>query len=567
MKFSRLLLFVFTALFLGFSHQSQSSELDAIKSLPIQDAGRVKPFDSFARESLQLIYGKQEFQNRPAIEVVMTLFLVPEAWEKKEFIQVSHRGLKEALKLPIEKAYFAPEEILVNDRLGYVFQELQSKRETQEKLNPYFQSVQRLQNQLSVMLAIKNGQAFKIFPRSETSSDSSWMSIAELSAMGQDEKLAKPSEIETQAQNQFVAITKSFVHALPGVDQSAHGATETHFDQDIQKFKDLAAKQNSQYAKYLKDVDLEAHYNSLQPFMWTWIFYLVAAILMAFAWLRQGGTSSNNTLLVFHKSAWFFALLAFALHTYGFSLRVYLAGRPPVSNMYESVVWVSWGCVLFSLIFEYLQKKYYILISGAAVGVLCLIVASLAPAILDSSIQPLEPVLRSNFWLTVHVLTITLSYSAFFLSFAIADLGLIYFLKSKKEMDKIRSIHQAIYRVMQVGVVLLAAGIILGGVWADYSWGRFWGWDPKETWALIALLGYIAILHGRLAGWLREFGFIAASVVSFSLVLMAWYGVNYVLGAGLHSYGFGAGGVQYVTAFVLAHLLFVLYVGVMRNRA
>ena len=111
----------------------------------------------------------------------------------------------------------------------------------------------------------------------------------------------------------------------------------------------------------------------------------------------------------------------------------------------------------------------------------------------------------------------------------------------------------------------MAAGTILGGVWADYSWGRFWGWDPKETWALIALLGYLAILHGRLVGLVKDFGMVVWSIVTFSLVIMAWYGVNYVLGAGLHSYGFGAGGVEYVTGFVFVHVLFVIYVAVVRQ--
>jgi cytochrome c biogenesis factor len=127
--------------------------------------------------------------------------------------------------------------------------------------------------------------------------------------------------------------------------------------------------------------------------------------------------------------------------------------------------------------------------------------------------------------------------------------------------ERVRSATQATYRAVQIGVVLLAPGIILGGIWADYSWGRFWGWDPKETWALIALLGYIALLHARLTGWIQNFGMLAGSVVASCLVIMAWYGVNFVLGAGLHSYGFGAGGVEYVTAFVIAQLIFVAYVG------
>ena len=117
--------------------------------------------------------------------------------------------------------------------------------------------------------------------------------------------------------------------------------------------------------------------------------------------------------------------------------------------------------------------------------------------------------------------------------------------------------HFWLYRVLQLGVLLLAAGTILGGVWANYSWGRFWGWDPKETWALIALLCYIMTLHGRLAGWWTQFGLVVASVVCFLAVLMAWYGVNFVLGKGLHSYGFGIGGETYVATFVVLDLLFV----------
>jgi ABC-type transport system involved in cytochrome c biogenesis permease subunit len=143
---------------------------------------------------------------------------------------------------------------------------------------------------------------------------------------------------------------------------------------------------------------------------------------------------------------------------------------------------------------------------------------------------------------------------------------LYYYLRGEKQNhEKIKEITTGIYRSMQIGVAFLAPGIILGGIWADYSWGRFWGWDPKETWALIALLGYLAVLHARYAGMIRNFGLVVTAIVTFSLVIMAWYGVNFVLGAGLHSYGFGAGGLEYVSAFVAAHMLAVVYVSVIRR--
>jgi ABC-type transport system involved in cytochrome c biogenesis permease subunit len=124
---------------------------------------------------------------------------------------------------------------------------------------------------------------------------------------------------------------------------------------------------------------------------------------------------------------------------------------------------------------------------------------------------------------------------------------------------------QLSYRAMQFGTVLLAAGTILGGVWADYSWGRFWGWDPKETWALIALLCYLAVLHGRFSGWVTQFGFALWGVICFMSVLMAWYGVNFVLGVGLHSYGFSSGGISFVLIYMGIQLAFVLWVVVMRK--
>lgn len=240
----------------------------------------------------------------------------------------------------------------------------------------------------------------------------------------------------------------------------------------------------------------------------------------------------------------------------GFGMRVAISGRPPVSNMYESVIYVGFGVAVFGLIFELIYRKKYILTAAAAVSTLALILADNCPTILDPSLRPLEPVLRSNFWLVIHVMTITLSYAAFALAMGIANITLGYFLVGSSNGAAISALSRFAYKAIQVGVLLLAAGTILGGVWADYSWGRFWGWDPKEVWALVALLGYLCVLHSRFAGWVGQRGLAALSVVCFCLVVMAWYGVNFVLGAGLHSYGFGGGGKGWVCSAVLFNLLY-----------
>ncbi len=534
---------------------------DPLRYLPVQDAGRVKPLDTLARETLQLVYGYETYktpkgERRPAIEIVMTWMLIPRYWDTQKIVQITHKGLKDSLDLPAEEKYFSPEELFANPRTSLVFQELNSFRATKQKLSPYFQAVQRLENQLGMYQAIKNGYGIRVVP--PRAGDDSRLAD---DPHGEAARWLSVSELQGELQDKFGEIIKAFVRSLPADEDIpvAPGDNESgpSLSEAVENFKASARAENPALYPADRVIAVEVHERSFHPFMYTWILYLLSGVVLAYAW--HLGTSKIG--LGFYRAGWVLTVLAFLLHTYGFGLRIYLTGRPPVSNMYESVVWVSWGTVLFAAIFEALYRRRFILLAGTAVGVLCLIVADMAPTILDRSIQPLEPVLRSNLWLTVHVLTITLSYSAFFLAWGLSNIGLGFILVGERPTsDRMRAIVQTVYRTLQIGVVLLAAGTILGGIWADYSWGRFWGWDPKETWAFIALMGYIALLHGRLIGWVKNTGLLVGSVVAFSLVIMAWYGVNYVLGAGLHSYGFGAGGVQYVAGFVILNFIYLAYV-------
>ncbi|MFL6583403.1 MAG: cytochrome c biogenesis protein, partial [Chthoniobacterales bacterium] len=260
------------------------------------------------------------------------------------------------------------------------------------------------------------------------------------------------------------------------------------------------------------------------------------------------------------------AVVGLAFHAGGIALRCMIAGRPPVTNMYESIIWVSFAVTFFGMMFFARYRTPVYLLAALPVTLTALLLVFQMPIAMPASIDPLVPVLRDNFWLTIHVLTITLSYAAFALAMGFGHILLFRYARNPRETRSDAPMHFWLYRVLQLGVLLLAAGTILGGVWANYSWGRFWGWDPKETWALIALLCYITTLHGRLAGWWTQFGLVVASVVCFLAVLMAWYGVNFVLGKGLHSYGFGIGGETYVVSLVIADLLFVAF-AVWRYRA
>jgi cytochrome c-type biogenesis protein CcsB len=545
---------------------SQPEGMEALKRLPIQDAGRIKPFDTFARETLQMVYGKtsykplvkpgeeasKDLRSRSALEIVMTWFLAPQFWDEQPIVELKLAALKEALNLEKTRDRFSPRELFANDRLGLVFQDLASHRETKEKLNPYFQSVARLENQLGVYQAVKDASILRLVPPHP-----------EAAVQGRDPLLPKEPDrwrsvrdLDGALKDKFGVVAKSFIRALPGAEATLSDAETPTLLAAVEDFKSAARAENSVLYPDGKDIGIEVHYEEFHPFRVAWIIYVLSAIAMGIAWNREGRAGGKPLVRI----AWGLAILAFLIHSYGFGLRMYLTGRPPVSNMYESVIWVSWGTMLFAFIFEFKQKARFVLLAGTVVATLCNIVADGVPHVLDGSLQPLEPVLRSNLWLTVHVLTISISYSAYFLAWALGNIGLGFVARGEgANSPRIEQLTIAIYRCMQVGVVLLAAGTILGGVWADYSWGRFWGWDPKETWALIALLGYLALLHARLSGWVKSIGMLVGAVVSFNLVIMAWYGVNFVLGAGLHSYGFGAGGVEYVSALILLNMAFVGY--------
>jgi ABC-type transport system involved in cytochrome c biogenesis permease subunit len=184
--------------------------------------------------------------------------------------------------------------------------------------------------------------------------------------------------------------------------------------------------------------------------------------------------------------------------------------------------------------------------------------------------SPLQPVLRDNFWLTIHVLTIVSSYAAGALAWGLGILSLGHYLLGRyshgangrtRPPEACVDLAGYIYKAMQVAVILLAAGTILGGLWADVSWGRFWGWDPKEVWALVSLLAYIVVLHGRYAGWIGNFGLAAGAVLGAAVIGMSWYGVNFLLGAGLHSYGFGQGGQTEFFAFLIANFVLLAAAG------
>ena len=233
----------------------------------------------------------------------------------------------------------------------------------------------------------------------------------------------------------------------------------------------------------------------------------------------------------------------FCLHSFLLLSRWVILERPPVSNMVETVIYVPWVSVLLGLILSFNNRATLIAASLTAAALL----ATLPISHLESGFENVQPVLNSQYWLTIHVLMVVGSYGAFFLAAVLAHLYLFF---PKQFAGTLRPLLISVY----CGTTLLIAGTILGGVWAAQSWGRFWDWDPKESWAFITCCAYLILIHAHRFRWIAERGLAMGAIAGILFVSFTWYGVNYILGTGLHSYGFGSGGELLYFGFVVVEL-------------
>ena len=516
--------------------QFQPDGLDPLRTLAVQLDGRKKPLDTVAKETVAQIHGATTYQppegeTQDYLSTYLQLWFNTRNWNEEPFILVSYRPLKEAVGLDLDRKQFTFQELMGNGALGALVQQAHQQQINDGDLSRNQREALTVEDRVSLLYQTVGDQQLPIVPH-PTDSKGTWVGLATAQQYYDPDAVAPLLA-------QFAMMQQSLLshgNHLPLVGQLA-----IDLKAGLQQLSPTIYPNQAKLAE-------EVHFNHFHPFGKAWQLYALAlgAMLLSLRW-------------PVYWSALGLFTAGIAMQSYGFFLRMQIAGRPPVTNMYESVVWVGFGIAAIALMFELISRRRYYLLVAAPLAVVCLVLADSLPAVLDPSISPLVPVLRDNFWLSIHVPTIALSYASFALALGLGHLTLGNYLFTPQAKGRIKTLSQLNYQVLQVGVLLLTAGIILGGIWAHFSWGRFWGWDPKETWALIALLCYLAPLHGRLVGWIGDFGLTVASVVSFNGVLMAWYGVNFVLGTGLHSYGFGTGGSELAIASVVGlDLLFVL---------
>lgn len=509
-------------------------DLRHVASIAVQSDGRTAAFDTAARQAVRHVCGRERWQGHDAMTVVLSWMFARRDWLEVPCIKVEHEPLKIALNLPVERRHFSLRELSMLEPLQRLIVAADEARHADRPLDALQRQADDVAGRMGALQHFLSGGGLALVPP----------------AGDPNGAYVRLDEIKHRADaGALHAAWTQTGQAFVRGDAVAFDAASRQLGQLLRSAGGAAYPSPTHLAR-------EIHYNRVHPFRWAWIASALAMVLgLAGMYLRRARWDALTVVATAVGCGFFL---------YGFVLRWLIAGRAPLSNMYESLVMFAGSIGLFALIFYFVFRQRVALTVAAALSAAGLILADVLP--LDASIRTLPPVLRNTAWLTIHVLTIMLGYGAAALSMGVAHVQLGLHTLAPQRVAQAKEVLRLNYWIMLVAVIFLTAGIVFGAVWANASWGRYWGWDPKETWSLITLFGYLGVLHARFTGWLRDFGVAVASIVCFQLVLMTYYGVNYVLGTGLHSYGFGAGGLGWIAAYLGVECA-VIFGAILRYRA
>ena len=563
-------------------------DLSSFGKFPVLVGGRVKPLDTVGRNSLLIIHGKQELR----LEDGRTLSAI--AW------------LTDVLfNAPVADQY--PVFLIQNDEVLGLFGWQQSQRKyfSFTEFSPFLKQIEEQGDQAdkleavqrsayqSAILNLRNGLTLYQRLKNSLQLESTVNYAAELKAYaenvpnaakaaaqaqrGENFDHAKLNDVAELIQKYEKISEMAYILAVPPLDRTgdwhsigdsllhsvatgvihpivleyaqvgdAYRATDrAAFDQHVDQTANWLAKEQ---AKPVKRASFEFLFNRLQPFTQSMALYILAFLLACTSWLGWSRT--------LNRSAFYLLLLALAIHTFGLVSRMYLQERPPVTNLYSSAIFIGWGAVIVSLILERTYRDGIGAACAGAIGFVTLIIAHHLAGSGDT-LEMLQAVLDTNIWLATHVVCITTGYSAMFLAGMLAILYVVrgVFTRSLKK-ETADSLARMTYGVVCFATLFSFVGTVLGGIWADQSWGRFWGWDPKENGAVLIVLWCAITLHARWGGFIRQRGLMMMAIFGNIVTSFSWFGVN-MLGVGLHSYGFMQKAFPWLLGFMISQLALI----------
>ena len=505
--------------------EEHSEKLASLLVLDFQ--GRVIPMHTLCDQLLRKILRDNKFEEKNAVQTVMSMHMYPGYWVNADIIYVSSKGeLREKFGMTGSLTSYQN----LTDEAGQfklakeyatAHQKLESKR------NEFDKQLIKLVERYQVVQAIFGWQYMKIIPL-KNDPNNSW--FIPLSA----ELMQKDSISSGLALNY-----------LSSIDKAAKDGDYSKTDKLLEELKSFQRDAAADFVPSESKVAMEISYNKMSIFKNSFRAYLLfGVILLILFFVKVFAGPSQKVQKAFKRIGQvitLFVLVIFLYHGYGIYMRWQISGHAPWSNGYEAVVFIAWITMLTGLFFS--RKNLTILAGTAILASLMIFVTEMN--LMDPEITPLQPVLKS-YWLMIHVAVITGSYGPLGISCILGLLSLLLYIFRTKGNSKIvtMNINELTYvseMTMTIGVFMLTIGTFLGGIWANESWGRYWGWDPKETWALVAGLVYAVILHLRYIPSLRnKFTFNVVSFWGYSSIIFTFFGVNFYL-VGLHSYAQGVG--------------------------
>ena len=514
--------------------------------------GRIEPVDTYTDKLLRKIYRSDTFEGLSSEQVIIGFLMNPSYWGNIPFIRQTNKELPQAYSLPEGKyirffdVFSEDGSYLISDAVDKAYSRPAAERSRLEK------DLLKLDEKINILYSLQQGKMFALFPLPGDTSGK-WYSPGD--------------DLSVYSGKDSLFVSKIMPWYLGEASDALRTGTWESAGEVLSMMNVYQQKQSAIPLLTEKQVSWELFYNKARLFFWSAMGYMAVGLLLLIFVVGQLLKPRRwvKTVIIPLVAL---VVLIFLLHTSGIGIRWYISGRAPWANAYESMIYVAWATALAGLLF--IKRSFMTLALAAFFAGIILFVANLN--FMDPEITPLVPVLKS-YWLMIHVAVITASYGFFGISFLLGLLTLAFM--SAGSPSKVALLQPHIHELriinemsLHIGLYLLTAGIFLGAVWANESWGRYWGWDPKETWALITMVVYAFILHARFLPALRsDYAFSVMSVLGLASVLMTYFGVNYYL-SGLHSYGGGdtppgltAVFITYACAFAL-----MIYAGYRRAR-
>jgi ABC-type transport system involved in cytochrome c biogenesis permease subunit len=576
--------------------------------LPVLTNGRVQPLDSLARNSLLQLREKQTANVEPwkdnmerpkilsATEWLMAMLMDPAKADAIPVIRIDNPDLKGLLSLPMDADKEKQTDgkhfswVQIREKLG----ELQTEANRAGKLDqshrtPFDQAVLHLWNGVGIYMRLQNtlqpqnaknwSQEFAEYrshvpagvtaaraqqagqPFDEAALDALMTDLSRFDAMRQLEPpLLVPPHGTDDHQHGWMRMGEALMEvargdtphfSITGYAQMAGAYRDGRIEDFNRAVTEYRAALSTQFGTELQKTKNEQWFNAFAPFYKSLTLYVVAGLCALGFWVNPGG------LEWLRRSAVWLVVLALIIHTAGLIFRMTLEGRPPVTNLYSSAIFIGWGACILGLILERFWRNSIGVVVSSVVGFLTLIVAHHL-SLSGDTMEMMRAVLDTNFWLATHVVVVTLGYAS---TFVAGFLAIVYIVRGlfTTGLDPAtgKSLSKMVYGIVCFAALFSFVGTVLGGIWADQSWGRFWGWDPKENGALIIVLWNALILHARWGGLVKERGLMALAIGGNIVTSWSWFGVN-MLGIGLHSYGFMDAAFRWLMLFVGSQVALIL---------